>query len=226
MPDRKPYSVITNFGCHWKCPYCIVRNTGILVPETDFALTERTVMDLADGGGMGFLSFSGGGDPLWMLDARRAEWYSTLTRRLHALGIETEMHTSMSPMTERLYRLASETEFTRIVYHLRNVNMIRRLSKRRNELVRVVFVVTPDFTEDLIDRIVEEMKANPQVDELSFRQMVKPDYTIDHTCETYLRAGHRKDWWYIEQGDYNQYIVNDRISGRYEDFTKGHGLGR
>ena len=56
--------------------------------------------------------------------------------------------------------------------------------------------------------------------------MVKPDYTIDHTCETYLRAGHRKDWWYIEQGDYNQYIVNDRISGRYEDFTKGHGLGR
>ena len=151
-------------------------------------------MDLADGGGMGFLSFSGGGDPLWMLDARRAEWYSTLTRRLHALGIETEMHTSMPPMTERLYRLASETELTRIVYHLRNVNMIRRLSKRRNELVRVVFVVTPDFTEDLIDRIVEEVKANPQVDELSFRQMVKPDYTIDRTCETYLRAGHRKDW--------------------------------
>ena len=69
MPDRRPYSVITNFGCHWKCPYCIVRNTGILVPETDFALTERTVMDLADGGGMGFLSFSGGGDPLWMLAA-------------------------------------------------------------------------------------------------------------------------------------------------------------
>ena len=146
MPDRRPYSVITNFGCHWECPYCIVRNTGILVPETDFALTERTVMDLADGGGMGFLSFSGGGDPLWMLDARRAEWYSTLTRRLHALGIETEMHTSMPPMTERLYRLASETEFTRIVYHLRNVNMIRRLSKRRNELVRVVFVVTREFT--------------------------------------------------------------------------------
>lgn len=104
--------------------------------------------------------------------------------------------------------------------------MIRRLSKRRNELVRVVFVVTSDFTEDLIDRIVEEVKANPQIDELSFRQMVKPGYAIDHTCETYLRAGHRKDWWYIEQGDYNQYIVNDRISGRYEDFTKGHGLGR
>lgn len=22
------YSVITNFGCHWTCPYCIVRETG------------------------------------------------------------------------------------------------------------------------------------------------------------------------------------------------------
>lgn len=24
------YSVITNFGCHWTCPYCIVRETGYM----------------------------------------------------------------------------------------------------------------------------------------------------------------------------------------------------
>ena len=30
----KYLSIITNFGCHYKCPYCIVRNNGIKVPTT------------------------------------------------------------------------------------------------------------------------------------------------------------------------------------------------
>lgn len=34
MSDNRNYSVITNFGCHWQCPYCIVRNTGIQIAET------------------------------------------------------------------------------------------------------------------------------------------------------------------------------------------------
>lgn len=25
------YSVITNFGCHWTCPYCIVKKTGSML---------------------------------------------------------------------------------------------------------------------------------------------------------------------------------------------------
>lgn len=30
----KYLSIITNFGCHGKCPYCIVRENGIKVPKT------------------------------------------------------------------------------------------------------------------------------------------------------------------------------------------------
>ena len=75
MSDNRNYSVITNFGCHWQCPYCIVRNTGIQIAETRMGATYDTVMDLADSGKMKFLSFSGGGDPLWGLDIRRAYWY-------------------------------------------------------------------------------------------------------------------------------------------------------
>lgn len=121
-------------------------------------------------------------------------------------------------MVKRMYNLAPAVEFSRIVYHLRNVNMIRNLDSIDGEMIRVVFVVTPDFTKDKIDAIVKAVKDNPSVDELSFRQMVKPDYSIDHTCEDYLREGHKKEWWYITQGDYNHYIVNDRISDKYEDF--------
>lgn len=81
MSDNRNYSVITNFGCHWQCPYCIVRNTGIQIAETRMGATYDTVMDLADSGKMKFLSFSGGGDPLWGLDIRRAYWYMTPTRK-------------------------------------------------------------------------------------------------------------------------------------------------
>ena len=48
MSDNRNYSVITNFGCHWQCPYCIVRNTGIQIAETRMGATYDTVMDLPD----------------------------------------------------------------------------------------------------------------------------------------------------------------------------------
>lgn len=156
MSDNRNYSVITNFGCHWQCPYCIVRNTGIQIAETRMGATYDTVMDLADSGKMKFLSFSGGGDPLWGLDIRRAYWYASITRSLYEYDIETEMHTSMPSMVKRMYNLAPAVEFSRIVYHLRNVNMIRNLDSIDGEMIRVVFVVTPDFTKDKIDAIVHE----------------------------------------------------------------------
>lgn len=54
------YSVITNFGCHWTCPYCIVRKTGLNVPVTDMQATLRTISRESEHHPMRFLSFSGG----------------------------------------------------------------------------------------------------------------------------------------------------------------------
>lgn len=36
----------------------------------------------------------------------------------------------------------------------------------------------------------------------------------------YLRMGHKKLWWYIEQNDYNLYYAENEVSGRYRDFEK------
>lgn len=90
-----------------------------------------------------------------------------------------------------------------------------------NQIIRVVFVVTEDFTPERIDQIVAKVKANPDIDELSFRQMIDSDYRTTHYCEEYLRAGHKKDWWYIEQGDYNLYYCENKVSTKYEDFKEG-----
>lgn len=30
----KYMSVITNFGCHYSCPYCIVKNNNLQIPKS------------------------------------------------------------------------------------------------------------------------------------------------------------------------------------------------
>lgn len=32
--NDKYLSVITNFGCHYSCPYCIVKNNHLNIPKT------------------------------------------------------------------------------------------------------------------------------------------------------------------------------------------------
>ena len=34
--DKKILSIMTNFGCHWGCRYCIYRENGINIPSTDY----------------------------------------------------------------------------------------------------------------------------------------------------------------------------------------------
>ena len=50
--------------------------------------------------------------------------------------------------------------------------------------------------------------------------MVDKDYNATHYCEEYLKAGHQKDWWYIQQCDYNIYYAENEVKFRYEDFRK------
>lgn len=65
MSDNRNYSVITNFGCHWQCPYCTVRNTGIQIAETRMGATYDTVMDLADSGKIQCKNYATNEEGMW-----------------------------------------------------------------------------------------------------------------------------------------------------------------
>lgn len=81
--------------------------------------------------------------------------------------------------------------------------------------MRVVFVVSENFTENLIDKIAEYCNKSNQIDELSFRQMVDNHYRKTNYCQDYLRTGHKKLWWYIEQNDYNLYYCENKVYTEY-----------
>lgn len=212
---NKNYSLITNFGCHWTCPYCIVRENGLNIDETDIFVAKNTIFRLINEDKIDFLSFSGGGDPLFMINEDRVEWYSNILGKCDSSGIFTEMHTSYLNN-----KLTKNLSFDRIVYHCLKPNQIDMLKKNDNEIVRAVFVVQEYYTKDLILDIMRRVEESDVVTELSFRQRMDDNYEMTYTCHDFLLSGHQDSWWYITQDDYNNYIVNDKISHRYEDFKK------
>lgn len=233
MPNRN-YSVITNFGCHYKCPYCITKQTGMHLPETDALAVSKTLRGLLEDDHIEFLSFSGGGDPMYGIttDKTRAAWYAMTQETCYWRNIETEMHTSAETLRQYMHDddvMCLLSGFDRVVYHCRTVDDLDRVNKafphhegvyRRGVVVRAVFVVTKETTINAVEEIAKAFHGCFGVDELTFRQMVDGDFTPDGTLRDYLLDGHSEGrWHYTEQGDYNRYIVNDRVFDRFKDIA-------
>lgn len=46
--------------------------------------------------------------------------------------------------------------------------------------------------------------------------MVDNHYHETNYCQDYLRAGHKRLWWYIEQNDYNLYYCENKVYTEYK----------
>lgn len=206
----KYLSVITNFGCHYTCPYCIVKNNNLHIPATTIQGLQNLNKYVSDND-CNWVSISGGGDPLFHIDEHR-DWYRAFFKNVPK-GTKLEMHTSIVD-NKNMCKWYSEM-FDRVVYHLNSFTQLYNIERRNNEVVRVVFVVTENFTNDLIDKIAKFIKESDQIDELSFRQMVDAKYCDTYYCQEHLRNKHKKDWWYIEQCDYNLYYAENQLYTEY-----------
>lgn len=207
----KYLSIITNFGCHFSCPYCIVKNNEINVPTTTIESLSK-LKDAVTSEKANIISVSGGGDPLHNYPQHKS-YYEKLFELCEEMNIPLEMHTSYI-----------ESEFPyekchRVVYHCRTFDQLANIRRHGNEIIRVVYVVTEHFTTAVINCIANHVKFSNVIDELSFRQMVDKDYRVTNYCQDYLRKGHKKSWWYIEQCDYNSYFVNGKIYYKYSEIS-------
>lgn len=216
--EDKYLSVLTNFGCHFSCPYCVVKNCGIDIPKTTvegLQGLERAIVE----NGCNWVSISGGGDPFYKLE-EHIDWWNKLFEITDDIPeLKLELHTSYLPDTYEEEE-SPYWPFSRVVYHCRNISDLFRIKRVGGQIVRVVFVVTETATEEKINDIATIVKYHPHIDELSFRQMIDKDYQTTHYCEEYLKAGHKDRWWYIEQGDYNLYYAENQVKCRYEDYVR------
>ena len=214
----KYLSIITNFGCHYKCPYCIVKKNNLKIPSTTVEGLNNLKKEF-DKNKCNIISISGGGDPLfnWY---KHTDWYDKLFSICRESNIPIEMHTSYT--TSSLNALYFPLEkFYRVVYHLNSITQLREIYRRGNEIVRVVFVVTEDFTEDDILEISDYVEESSEIDELSFRQLVDENYETKFYLHQFLQKEHKIKWYYIQQNDYNLYYCENKIYTTYKNLGEG-----
>lgn len=216
---KRSYSIITNFGCDRNCPYCISKIGKHGIPYTSLSATLNSLRLIAKTGEMTSLSVSGGGDPLFSITTEdaRVDWYSTITSFCAFNNIKSKIHTSyFTDLSHTQKDIISK--FDLVSYHLFDVQDIQCVERVQQECVRVVFVVTPDFTTQKIDKIKQEVSENDNINQLTFRQYVSNDYMPVRVCEDYLVHGdHQSYWKYVRKGDYNNYIVNNKLYFRFKD---------
>lgn len=208
-------SILTNFGCHFGCSYCVYRENGINIPNTNIntfgwnELEEELKKYKGE-----IVSISGGGDPLYNYEDNE-DFYEKLFYLLDKYNLKLELHTSM--INENFPYGKCE----RVVFHFTmpsQISMLNMFDLNHIDLIspiiRAVYVVQEHYSKHLINQIKEEVKDS-LIDELSFRQMINRDGSTNYYLHDYLKEGHRKDWYYIEQADYNEYFVQDHIEKEY-----------
>lgn len=211
---NKYLSIITNFGCHYTCPYCIVKENNLKIPKTTIKGLHKLLPDInkycCD-----IISVSGGGDPLHNYEENK-DWWDVLFKKADSYHLPIEIHTSYIDNLA-VNKLAAKTK--RMVYHLRDFSQLEKIKRFGDEIIRVVYVVTKDFTLQQLMDISLFVKNSDCIDELSFRQMVNEDYQEEHYLEDYLKLGYKKLWYYIEQNDYNLYYAENKIYTSFEEFN-------
>lgn len=209
----KYLSIITNFGCHYKCPYCIVKENNLHIPKTTLEGLDNLVKEIGENG-CNWISISGGGDPLHDWDKHK-DWYDKLFN-LIMYGIKLEMHTSYIDCNGFPYEY-----FDRVVYHIRStdINELIKIRRHGSETVRIVMIATESLsTEDFI-KLSRFVEMSSDIDELSFRQLVNDKYKTQYFNHDLLLWGHKHGLWhYIEQNDYNLYYAENKVLRKYEDF--------
>lgn len=105
------------------------------------------------------------------------------------------------------------------MFHCHSIDDLSKIQRRYPfQSTRAVFVVTSDMQEEDVQAIADYVeKHSEEIDELSFRQMVDDHYQTKYYLHDFLKAGHGKQWYYIEQDDYNIYYAENRVAYRYRD---------
>ena len=140
----KYVSIITNFGCHYTCPECIVRNNGLKMSETDNFSTQEPLNKVLCKERPEWVSVSGGGDPLFHW---KDHWsfYEGLFHTAERRNVKLEMHTSYLPDSPEVQDFPLNW-FERVVYHVHKFDDLLHVKRKFGEmrgLHKTVFAKAP-----------------------------------------------------------------------------------
>ncbi len=164
--SSKGFSVITDFGCAFSCPYCVWKNHPSNRRHsypTDWDRLETLIAEI----GRDKISVSGGGDPLYRL-RDHADWWWTLMAICGGLNKQIQVHTHNHKIPWGWAR-----SFDKIVLHVdageplpqSDIRMLARWTELR--LVAVLEPGIEAYDLQLLDDLAREVEA-----EVTFRELV------------------------------------------------------
>ena len=216
LEQGKGFSVITNFGCHKDCWYCIWKRHPMhaLKTETDFENLQRALAMVglyqAANKRQVTVSISGGGEPLNLFPHNR-EWFENFFRLAKMFDLYTSLHTGA---WRRSYSSWLMEKFDEYVLHFSfsefydSIEMLREM--RMKIPIRLAFVLTSEWSCDQITHAVS-IAQHVLNCKISFRELwavqdeVRPKVLelAKKVQSTYSQAR------YVTQADYNLYYMPD-----------------
>jgi hypothetical protein len=197
---RPNISIITNFGCHANCWYCIWKTHPLkdVKLETDWEKLRAFLVKYQD---RGKVSVSGGGDCLYHYD-QHVGWWIRLFEETKDLNMLVDVHTREKFTHQRFWKKINRCVFSsdRLEDDREYLEYLANLVK-----IRITHLVTKDTTYKMIE------------DYLRFQQKINCQFTIKELVG-YDDGGRYKEIrkkypeiFHLDEGDYNIYYMPDNV---------------
>lgn len=197
-PISTNISVITNFGCHAKCWYCIWKGHRLenVSLETDWGKLIDFLVAYKD---KGKVSVSGGGDCLYHYDKYKP-WWDKFLRITTSLRMLVDVHSREKFINDEFWN-----NINRLVFSSDNLSddleFLEYITKRVK--LRITHLATANTTDAMID------------DYISYSQKTGCQFTVKQLVgysdnDRYKEIMHKyPQLFFLDAGDYNLYYMPD-----------------
>lgn len=197
-PARPNISIITNFGCHADCWYCIWKAHPLkdVQLQTDWEKLRAFLVEYQD---RGKVSVSGGGDCLYHYD-QHVGWWIRLFEETSDLRMLVDVHTREKFTHQRFWKRINRCVFSSD-YLSDDEEYLNYLIKHTK--LRITHLVTKDTTDKMIeDYLRYQEKTGCQ---FTIKELVNYD---DGGRYQAIKAKY-PEIFYLDKGDYNIYYMPD-----------------
>ena len=206
MTDKTGISIITNFGCDNSCSYCIWKNHR-LKDEKQPTDWESLYLFLEQNQEKGWVSVSGGGDPLYQRK-KHQYWWDVLLSITEYLKLKVSVHTRSHCCDLSFWKRVDKCVFS--IDHLSELSYIDWLWEETKVLfqIRLVHVVQATTSDDFIYELYDA--CYPRGFGVTLKEMVG---CSDSGRYQQLKNSNIRtvcpSLFFLDQGDYNIYYMPD-----------------
>lgn len=215
-------SIITNFGCHYSCGFCISSSQNSK-NDYKFKLKDaRDIRNLLKSGNYSRLSISGGGDPLFIHNVDISLLYKFIIKNSKKYNIRLSFHTNFKEPHFNIRNLLNRYS-TNFVISIHKEDWSRKFHKWSEDgyyskNLRFAYVI--GYNEDDLKIVKEMLLRLPKDAKLTLKQLdgsILEDIKDIQEIKKIIQDNSK--CMILESGDYNTYynLRDNKIYNKFKD---------